>query len=1336
MNQSMPSAASSSPDDLSSVLRDLLGYLNFSHGAPNGRFRACVNELFRHADATSSPEVFCNYLLDQLEGFRAAGEPVFTDIAQAGSVIQWTLRKVQPAYRKHHSDLLAHLPESEFFTPFLAAKMFEAVLEAGEPWSDDQSDRIVSAALRTLNSFIGYRPVAVLENGRRMEVYEHERFCPIPLYLQDAGTANGRYHELIDAMLTFMKSLPAELTEPAHFSLARLSELALDVRAHDHLHPVNKRTNYVFGEWDPELIDTKGFYRRFVIRRLILDSLLDWTQEGGKKHEADRLFDAAVVLCGTILMASAISGSGPQTWDSSVSLTTLLPIVARQRDNFYQTLLDETQGENGKRLKRLAKATRQPFGHVRHELNMQLAKYGADQVQHRHLSWMYATMGFEEASCEEASVIPCLSARFESDIQSRIVMIRRFVRARDLEASRRLMSEVMDLTHRGIHCGAIVDPWNILGFQGQFPLFFAREDSIPDNRVDILLELTEQTFDACSLIMSEAAAAGMPEIHDAVLRAFSAMAEQWDRYATTTVNDLTQIHGMQSVKAATLVARALAEWRTAGESAGDISFWRQHVEDFEVTSSFAQVVSTLLERKDHVAALGLLMHWLSRADTIRLENGGHSIHVLLHRLMHSVCADPDEAGRWNMLRRLFAFMEANAGSFWEVPSLTEFAARQKKKDRSGNEPEGESESLDLQHLFDGDDSETEDNLFEAAWDEVTYRDSTDDGNNSDTIDEGYAPGTSEFEVLYRQIEPRLKFLHSVGSLWGLAAVSISRTAAGSNVITADQKDHLREWLRSIRECLKGLGELVTEVQEYQISTFSSDLEANLEYDVQLQCRFLLMQNVLSTTVEYLMAERLIGAVIAEHPADSRESSSLDAEVSRMLSAVFARDTETAGTCFPALCRELRKRPLLYVPFENGGQPGAILKARTLQAIIRVLLSQLPRMGLLDETFQLLQTALQMEKTSRPLGQAVTEFDRLFRIGLASSVEAILHSASRWRTRSTTAGNPVFRRIHRLLEAYSDLWTRHSGSMRLSVIEDLHDDDRAAEVKEFISNYGEDLFHTRMLTLGNARAIVHNGAEALLEELQNSIAPLKPVQLLEDIEMGIIDHEEAVELAEFVYEAVVDNFERFLEYNTTTTYSDYGNRLYCLLDFVRLEALYDRFDWNTIPWQIAHETMVRFGSLELAGEVEEFLTEETRQIAESFVHELIALEKEYGVRLPTLHDHICERIVGGLVQNRMTALVAACCMECRGMPQDEQILRNFTQLRSEIADYMSNRIGSGIEPPEWMQRLASEMERVQDGKSSWISESLYEGEFLQMTQKVLDKQLSSINQRNERSKPRY
>lgn len=1310
------------------LLRDLLGYLNFSQGAPSARFRFCLNQLFRSVELAASPQSLRDYLLEQIHKLAGSGEAAFADPRQAVSVVGLVLDRVLPAYRLHHQDLLGHLNDSDFFNPLLLAKMFELLLaERVEAGSQDEKD-LVTHVLRRLNHFVGYRPIAVLENGRRSEVYGHERFCPLPLYFSEVGVAVGQYEPLISATIAFMQTLPEDLFAGTHFSLERLSELALDLRSHDHAHPVTKRTNYVFGEWDPEEIDSKGFYRRFVIRRLILDALMHWitSDDSNQIPASERLYDAAAVLTGTILMASSISGAGPQSHDSSVSLTTLLPIVARQRDHFYLSLLNLATGDRARRLKALAEQTRQPFGHVRHELNMYLSKYGADQVQHRHLSWIFARMGYEDASREEASVIPCLSARFESEIHARLVMVPRLLRGGQADDARRLISEVMQLLQRGIQCGGIVDPWNILGFQGLFPLFFTREDSIPDSRVEVLLEMVGQTFDVCSLVMSEAAATGRMDLHDSVLRDFRELAEQWDTYATSTVNDLAHVEGTKSVDAALQVARVLADWREAGESAGDISFWRNHVEDLNATNSFAQVVSALLERRDHVAAMGLLMQWLSRAETVPLESGPHSIHRLLHRLLTCVCEQSDPALRWNSLRRLFAFIESNAGEFWEVPKLSEFVAQRKNNKRSGGNRE--QNDLDLEHLFD--EETAEENILGAAWDEVTYRDSTDDGNAADTMDGASAPGTTEFEVLYRQMEPRLKFLHTVGSLWGIAAVWVSRGTAGTEAGDS-QRENLRDWLSAIRGRLHGLGELVREVRDYEISVIASGLEGNIEYDIQMQCRFLLMQNALSTTVEFLMAERLIGAVIAEVPQGNQETDGLDRQISGILTAVFAGDPDEASKCFPGLCRELRRRPLLYVPFENGGQPAAILKARTLQSIIRVLLSQLPRLGLLVETYELLLTALQMERSNRPHGQAVTEFDRLFRIGLSSSVEAVVHTAVRMKAEGSQRVANVFKRIQRLLEAYGDLWLRHSGSMRLSVVEDLHEDDFAEEVREFIETYGEDLFHTRMLTLGNARAILHHGADSLFKELEETVALTQNVKLLDDMEADRIDQDDAAELAEFVYECVVDNFDRFLEYNTTTTYSDYGDRLYCLLDFLRIESLYDRFEWNCVPWQVTHEILVRRGEMDVAQAVLEYVAEDTREFCDSFVQELLELESTYGVRLPALHDHIHERIVGGLTQNHMAALVSRACPAASGAGSEESRTQ-FQTLRLEISSFMASRIGSGIEPPEWMQRLAGELDRVQDGRPGGLTESLMEGDFRKLTQKYLDEQISRIRKRSESS----
>lgn len=1299
-------------------LRDLLGYLNFSDGAPAAGFQRSLNALFSTESAPTDCPALLRTLQAAIDQLAESGESAFGDTRRAKSCLNVTLTHVFPAYLRHHQDLLFHLSEADLFQPFFLVKTFEAVLAAAVEAGWNDIDTLVSEALGRLNSFVGYRPVALLENERRMEVYDHERFCPIPLFLKDAGTAVGPYQALIEATLKFVRKLPAHMTEPAHFSLDRLDELSLDVRAHDHLHPVNKRTNYMFGEWDPETIDTRGFYRRFVIRKIILDSLLDWMTSDTEMPFEERLFDASAVLAGTILMASAISGSGPDTFDSSTSLTSLLPMVARQRDHFYQRLIESAKGQRRIRLEKQANESRQPFGHVRHQLNMNLSRYGASQVQHRHLSWLYASMGFTSASHDEAHVIPCPSARFESGLQSKLMLIRREVRNENLAAASRELTESLDLFQRGIRCGAQVDPWNILGFQGMFPLFFAREDSIPDNRVEVLMELVEQIFDGCSVIMAAAAAAGAMEVRDYVRIQFAAIAEQWDAYATTTVSDLPAIHGVESLKAAEHVASALADWRTAGEAAGDISFWRNHVDQFESARSFSQVVSALLDRSDIVAAMGLLMQWLGEAESVGIEAGRHSIHNQLHRLLQAIVRTDDRTEQWSMLRRLFAFMESNAGAYWIVPSLQEFASRQTDSDSGETDESG----LDFDHLFEEDENSADEDLFQAAYDDVVFRDSADDGNAADTVDEGYGPGTTEFEMLYRQIEPRLKFLHTVGSLWSKAAVALSRHA--HDECAPKQQADLREWLSTIRGFLSRLGELVTEVRDYEISIYSSDLEANIEYDIQMQSRFLLMQNAISTTVEFLMAERLLCAVLEDAPGASSGGRAFDQKLIGMLRAVLSEDVENVKSSFPEFCETLRRRPLLYVPFEHGGQPTSILKARTLQAIIRLLLTQLPRLGLLEETFRLLQTAYRMERTSRPLGQAVTEFDRLFRIGLSNSVGTILQASRRWKTASSRQQRELYRRVQRLMIVYRELWGTHSNSMRLSIVEELHDEDRATEIRDFIEEFGEDLFHTRMLTLGNARAIVHNGADDLLDELQQNAATFQKVAIVDALEEGKIDREDAAEMMEFVYESVVDNFDTFLEYNTTTTHSDYGNQLYCLLDFLRLEAAYDRFEWNNIPYQVVHEVIVRFGSQELAAEVESELAEETRHTAETLVEELHELESAYGVRLPTLHDRISERIIGTLTVNRMAARVPRCCPDLTDVTQEEAETE-FEALRLEVTDYMETRIGSGIEPPSWMLHLTRELDRVQDEQSGLATEALHGGEFKHVTQRELDRQLARL-----------
>src|SRR5439155_25600122 len=116
-------------------------------------------------------------------------------------------------------------------------------------------------------------------------------------------------------------------------------------------------------------LDNQARYRRFVVRQILIDGLWQRANKPSSHDHAEMLYESAAVLAGTILMASGVCGSGPQTHDSSVTLSTLVPKIARNRETFYAQLLPTVAGKHGERLAKEAKLLKQPFGGVRQALN-------------------------------------------------------------------------------------------------------------------------------------------------------------------------------------------------------------------------------------------------------------------------------------------------------------------------------------------------------------------------------------------------------------------------------------------------------------------------------------------------------------------------------------------------------------------------------------------------------------------------------------------------------------------------------------------------------------------------------------------------------------------------------------------------------------------------------------------------------------------------------------------------------------------------------------------------------------------------------------------------------
>ncbi|MFH1268261.1 MAG: hypothetical protein ABIK89_21280 [Planctomycetota bacterium] len=1272
-------------------LEEIVGYLNFSSGAEDSRFLANLNALFGEIQARldedrpdgqapsegepawAALERLVRAGLDRLRGTSEA----FRQTEQADAALRLVFGEALPAYRRHHRDLLFHQTDQALFQPFFLGRVCEAVLAEGGPW--DESDRIVEGALRRLNDFLGHRPVAVLETRQKHEPYAHERVRPIPLYIAGAGVAVGQYHDVISQTLAILRSTDPSLLERAWFDPELLDELALDPRAYDFDHPVNRRPNYHFGGWDPHHLDNQGRYRRFVLHQVTLDALWSRLAERGRLPRDEVLFEAAAVLAGTMLMGSGVTGSGPDSHDSSTTLATLLPVIASYRDAFYELLVAQLPDAHARRLRPEAAALHQPFGGARQHLNQALARRRAEQLQHVHLARLFARMGYTEAAERQSRVVPVASARVRCEIDCRLSAAHLEIDRGRLDSAAALLPEIEDLLDRAIECGALVDPWNILGFGGQFSLFPAVENSVHDHRIDELIELLNDLFALYARLEKELAASGRSDVGKRLSDNLAALARWWDQFASTEVSDVEGVSGRQAWESAGQVAGAIAAWHEAGTAAGDIAFWKKHVQQFHSPEAFALLAETLIDRRDLVASMALLMLWLSRADAVSLAEGEHSFYALAMYWMEQLWGldEPDTPpqgsaaaqavgpeGPWPLIKKFFDYLEANADDYWQVPRLELVG------DAAQNGAEDDEEH------------NAEEGLFGAAYESVTYRDTTDDGFEGEMLEGG---PVTDFELSAEadRISRRLALLATVARLWKTAAAA----SAAPGVAGEDRDAVLGGWLRQALVNHRELLGLLSAVHRYRLPAPSSALDAMVEYDRRRGIKDSLLERIIAASVETADAGRFILATI-DHEGTSETPNDWELPARRVLRAMFRGDVDTAREVWPELLETLKRQPLLYVPTARGGNPQRIVASRSVQQTLWRLLTYAPRLGLLGETYDLIETVQEMER-NHPAGPgAITEFDRLFEIGCRGIVESLVVSWEDWPGRSDIE---LVDSLERAAEHLLHCWMSHSRNIRISVLETVARGRRWQGLKKFIRRYGHDLFTQRFMNYGNLRAILHQGADAYLgslEEESDRLFTKVALKLLDDLDRRI-PRDEAVGHLELAIEAVVEHYAEYIDYNSTTTQSDRGEMLYTLLDFLRLVADYDRVAWNLRPVEIVHEVLIRRGHNGAAQVWHEAVARRTASVADDHLRRFRRLTKQYGMRLPSVAERLEQRFVGSLVIDRLAALVPPAIEELQG----ERPQTSFPQLEREVARFTEEPGGGGFDVPAWLEALEEEVDRV-------------------------------------------
>ncbi len=1229
-------------------LAPLLGYLNFSEGRPDPKFQKALHDAFvflAEAGAAHPWIELPRVLRASLAKLRDEGSAAFRDTTQADAVLALSFGLVLAAYREHHRDLLAHPSDADLWQPYFLVRVCEAVLAQRGPWDDEE--RVVAGALHALNDFVGHRPVAVLESRPRGEPYDHERVRPIPVHLRGLGAAWGPYRAIVHQAMQILEGTSPALLRDASFDPALLDELAYDPRGYDFSHPAEKRANYCFGEWDPHHIDVQGNYRRFVIRQVTLDGLLQRLDLVHDLPRAELLWEAAAVLAGTILMASAVSGYGPGVHDSTTSLGTLVPRIARTREAFYAELMKRAPAPHAERLDREARHRKQPFAGARQHLNQFLGQQRALHLQQRHLAMLFAEMGWPDASRRQVRGIHAASVRMLAEIQNRLSTAKLRLDRAELSRAADELAGADDLLQRGIACGAVVDPWNILGFQGQFPRSPATEDSVRDHRIDELTRVVGQMLGLYARLLSEGAAQDGFTQAAAAGRDMLRFAAWWDRFATTSVSEVPHVHGSDAVQSAQHVAQTLRLWRQRGEASADLGFWREQLEGFRSPKAFALVVEALLTKSDLRASMALLMTWMSQSEQVPLEEGEHSFHQLSLRWMLLVGADAPVSP---LLFKFFDHLEANAEDYWHVPSLDPAGVGPAKKD------------------------DDEDSLYGAAYEEMTYQDSTDDGEESDVAESG---PTNDFELKHEaeRLEKRLQFLATLARLWTLAVRAV-RQAPVDEVSQA----RVRAWRKKASDNHVQLGRLLDAIHQHDLPKPSGSIESMVDYDSSRHVKEKLLAQVIGASLDHALALSVMAGALD----DDTEAGAWRGSLLRLEKAQRAGDEAAQREALAGFVASFRDEPLLYTPLSQGGHPRLIQRASLAQIVLRGLLAHLPGQGLLRETYQLIHLARRMEAEQPMTGPRITEFDRLFQACLQAVVETVVAAAQRDKVASAR----MVDQLEDVAAPFLHVWQDHSQTLRVGALEMVASDKDWNKLLAFIQRHGRDLFNDRFLSFANVRGILHQGVGAYFDaRLQNPDAEGTP-QLIEELGKSIA-RADAERYLQVVLQAVLENYEHLRDFNATTTQSDYGENLHVLMRFLRLKASYERSAWQMRPLNVVHEVLARHDGGAAAlwrTQIQELV----RDASQEFLKELDRLERQFGIRLTTIRDRLEERFVKPMEIDRLCALIGPATAQASGALDHD----TPCPLEEELKPFAAHPVGVGQNVPAWLLRLEAERERVQ------------------------------------------
>src|SRR5262249_2365126 len=237
--------------------------------------------------------------------------------------------------------------------------------------------------------------------------------------------------------------------------------------------------------------------------------------------------------------------------------------------------------------------------------------------------------------------------------------------------------------------------------------------------------------------------------------------------------------------------------------------------------------------------------------------------------------DSTDLPRPDLVRKFFDYLEANAEEYWHVPRL-------------------EAGAIDAP-------DEKEDDLFGAAYEGVTYRDTADDDQEGAVVGDDSPRDEFDLETQGELLGRRLRFLSTLARLWQVAS---RREPADAEAVAG--------WLATARLNQRKLLSLLESLHGHLIPEASGSHESLVEDDRRPVLKEQLIYAVIGTSLDnYLAIGSLRGvseATAVEQSEDDRPA--WEPLVIRIERAFFKGDIEATRSALPSFLEQFAEEPML------------------------------------------------------------------------------------------------------------------------------------------------------------------------------------------------------------------------------------------------------------------------------------------------------------------------------------------------------------------------------------------------------------------------------------------